>query len=316
MDVDQLTRIAMEVIAPVILMAGVGFLLGGFRVVEPGPIVRVYMTVFAPALAFKAWLDAELSGDDLARVFLFGTIAVAVLYAIALAVSRGLGHDRGMRGAFLNSVIMYNSANYGLPVQEMAFGHLGVVVQPLVLMTQNLICFTLGPVNAASNSPNLWMTLKQVLAMPLTWALVAGGLIHSAGYTWDNLHDDYPMLWAPLDYFQRALVPVALLSLGVQLSRVKLHGKVLNIAMACLLRLLVAPLVGLPVGLLLGIRGELLAILVVSISFPSAVFASILATEFKNHEDFSAAVVFVSTIISIVTVTAVIYLSKVYLVPA
>lgn len=314
MDIAQLTKIAAEVIAPVIVMAGVGFLLGWRRVLEPEPIARIYMAVFAPSLAFVKLLGAELSGAQLGQILLFCFISVAILIVLARLVSGALHHDRGMRGAFANSLIMYNSANYGLPVQKLAFPGLGAEIQPIVLMTQNLVGFTLGSFNAASNSPSLLATARQVLMMPLTWGLAAGALCRLASITPGQLEADVPMLWRPISYFSDALVPVALLSLGVQLSRVKLRGKVLILLLGSALRLLVAPLVGLAVGWLLGLRGELLAVLVVSLSFPTAVFSAVLATEFKNHEDYAAAVVFVSTVMSIVTVTLVIYLTKVYLV--
>lgn len=315
MNVDLLINIALGIIAPVIIMAGVGFVVGWLRVVEPEPIAKIYMTIFAPSLAFTKLLDVSLSGSELGQVFLFCFTSVAILVVLARLTSAGLRHDRGMRGAFANSVIMYNSANYGLSVQELAFPGLGSVIQPIVLMAQTTICFSLGSFNAASNSPSLWGTVKRVLGMPLTWALAIGAACRLAGVTGSDLKTGLPMLWTPLLYFSAALIPVALLSLGVQLSRVRVHGKMLNISLGCLLRLLVAPVVGLAVGyLLLGIRGELLAILVVSISFPTAVFSSVLATEFRNHEDYAAAVVFVSTVLSIVTVTVVIYLAKVYLV--
>ena len=199
MNVDALMEIALGVIAPVILMAAVGFLLGRLRVVEPEPVARIYMVVFAPALAFKALLAQDLSGDDLGRVVLFCFISVGLLMLVAYAASRALRHDRGMRGAFVNSVILYNSANYGFPVQELAFPGLGPVIQPIVLMTQNLVAFTLGPFNAASNSPSLWATARRLATMPLTWALVLGALLHLAGLTWDGLKRDVPILWTPLN---------------------------------------------------------------------------------------------------------------------
>lgn len=324
MDFRQLVAIATDVIAPVIVMAGVGYVVGALKIVAPAPVAKLYMTVFAPALVLKAWLGANLGGGDLTDIFLFCFISVGVLHVLSYGISRAMGHDRGMRGAFVNSVILYNSANYGLAVQAMAFpkpavvlpgagGHFGEVIQPLVLVTQQLVAFTIGAFNAASNRPNLMLTLKQLLLMPITWALAAGALLHSSGYTWTALREDYPIVWSPLNYFQGALVPVALLSLGVQLSQVRISGKVLNIVVGCLLRLLVGPLVGVVVGYLLGIRGDLYAILVVSLSFPSAVFSSVLATEFGNHEDYAAAVVFLSTVISVVTVTVVIFLSQTHL---
>jgi predicted permease len=316
MDFSHLSHIAIAIIAPVILMTGVGFLLGWRRILEPEPIATLYMTVFTPAMALKGWLAADLSGGDLANVFLFSILVAVALQIVANIISRFLGHDRAMRGAFANGAVMYNSANYGLPVQKMAFGERGGNLQTLVLMIQSLVAFTLGSFNAASNSPNMKATAIQVLKMPVMWATILGGLIHwRTNITWSNLETNMPMLWAPLNFFQDALVPVALISLGVQLSRVKVHGKALVIVLACFLRLVLGPLAGLGIGLAMGLRGEMLAILVVSVSFPTAVFSSVVASSFKNHEDFAAAQVFVSTVASIVTVTLVIYLSKVYIVP-
>ncbi|MBN2582291.1 MAG: AEC family transporter [Planctomycetes bacterium] len=333
MNTDLLIRIALEIILPVLVMAGVGFLVGWRRMVEPEPIAKVYMTIFAPALAFCSVVNAELTAERLGQVFLFCFTSVAILYLLSQAVSRLMGHDRGMRGAFINSVVIYNSANYGLPVQELAFpqspaggaGIYGSAIQPIILLTQNIVGFTLGAFNAASDSPSLLSTLKRVVLMPLTWGVIIGLAVRACGLTVQDLQQHVPMIWQPLVYFRNALVPVALLSLGVQLSRVRIHGKVLNISVGVFLRLIVGPLVGLCVGLglralgaylgssLLVIENRLLAILVVSLSFPTAVFSAVLATEFRNHPDYAAATVFVSTVLSIVTVTAAIYLAHVHL---
>ena len=212
MNIEALIDIALGVIAPVIVMAAVGFLLGWLRVIDPEPVAKIYMTVFAPALAFKALLAQNLTGHDLGRVLLFCFVSVAALFVLARLVSRGLGHDRGMKGAFANSVVLYNSANYGFPVQELAFPGLGPLIQPIVLMTQSIVAFTLGPFNAASNSPSLWATARRLVTMPLTWALVLGAALHLAGVTWDGLKNDVPVVWTPLNYFQGALVPVAVVT--------------------------------------------------------------------------------------------------------
>lgn len=338
MDTQLLSTIALGVIAPVLVMAGVGFLLGWFRVVEPGPIAKLYMNIFAPALALVNVVDARLTGEQFGQVVIFNMVCLAALLVLTRAASAALGHDRAMRGTFANSVVLYNSANYGLPVQELAFpkaeavdGVHGSVIQPIVLIVQSATAFSLGPFNAASNAPGLLATLRRMALMPMIWALVLGMMLRSAGVTVEHLQTHVPMIWTPITYFQAALVPVALLSLGVQLSRVRIHGKVLNIALGSSLRLLVGPLVGLAVGLamrwlgglvgtgplagLLSVSDPLLAILIVSISFPTAVFTSVLATNFRNHEDYAAATVFVSTVGSIITVTAVIYLTKTALWP-
>ncbi|NIA21788.1 MAG: hypothetical protein GWP05_07470 [Anaerolineaceae bacterium] len=324
MDTEQLTLIAMKVIAPVIVMLAIGFVLGWRKIIEPEPLARMYLFIFAPALIFVNMVSADMTGTQLGQVLLFCFTSVAILFLLAQGVSRLLGHDRGMRGAFTNSIIIYNSANYGLPVQQQAFGDFGGAIQALVLVTQSLTGFTLGMFMAASNSPSLAATIKRIIKVPIIWGLIIGALCRSVGLGAERI-ETVPLVWVPLKTLAVALVPVALLSLGAQLSRVKIHGKMLNISVGVFMRLIVGPAVGLGVGLALRVLGaqlgyeflmisdRLLAVLVVSISFPTAVFSAVLATEFRNNADYAAAAVFVSTLISIMTVTAVIYLANIHL---
>jgi malate permease and related proteins len=309
MNTELLSKIALEVILPVIIMTAVGLVLGWRRILDPEPTARLYLYTFAPALAFVNVLEANFSGDDFRQILMFCGLSLVVLLGITQGLGRILKYDRGKRGAFSNSVILYNSANYGLPVMQQAFGTLGGLIQALVLTLQSLTSFTLGSYLAATNSPSLWATTKRIFAVPLIWALLLAVALRYCGLTLGHVMS-VPTIWLPLAAFKLALVPAALLSLGVQLSRVSIHGKVRDIFLGTTMRLIIGPLVGLGVGLLLKIPGPLLGPLVVSISFPSAVMSSVLATDFANHEDYAAATVFVSTVASLVTVTATIYLAQ------
>ncbi|MCD0163314.1 AEC family transporter, partial [Deinococcus sp. 6YEL10] len=99
-----------------------------------------------------------------------------------------------------------------------------------------------------------------------------------------------------------------LLSLGLQLGAggwPRLHGRLWLAAAA---RLIGGPLLGLGVGALCGLRGESLAVLILSASMPTAVNALLIAREYDGDTDTVAGVVLLSTLGSVVTITAVVAL--------
>jgi predicted permease len=118
-------------------------------------------------------------------------------------------------------------------------------------------------------------------------------------------------LWVPLSYFSDGLVAMALVTLGVQLSKTEHRQPFGRISWALALRLLIAPLIGWALVPVFGFTGETARMMIVSTSFPTAVNTALLAHEFKADAHFATAAVFYSTIASMFTVTLLIVLVRV-----
>jgi predicted permease len=69
------------------------------------------------------------------------------------------------------------------------------------------------------------------------------------------------------------------------------------------IRLLAAPLIALALALALGVSGLTRQVSIVQSAMPTAVFSGVLATEFGNDSDFVTAVILVSTLLSILTLS-------------
>jgi predicted permease len=104
---------------------------------------------------------------------------------------------------------------------------------------------------------------------------------------------------------------MALITLGVQLSKTAARATLPRLGWALALRLLVGPIVGWGVALLFGFHGEMLRTMILSTSFPTAVNTALIAHEFNADSEYATGAVFWSTMFSMVTVTALIVVLKV-----
>jgi predicted permease len=87
------------------------------------------------------------------------------------------------------------------------------------------------------------------------------------------------------------------------LARTSLAGELKVIGLATFVRLAVAPAVALVLAAWLGLTGMTRQACVTEASMPTAVTTIILATEFEAEPQFVAGVVFVSTLVSAITLT-------------
>ncbi len=119
------------------------------------------------------------------------------------------------------------------------------------------------------------------------------------------------LVLVPLGYIAKGFVAIALVTLGAQLSEIKLEIKVRDILVSSLTRLILSPLLGFLLVWAMGIRGVLAQALIIGVSTPSAVNTALLAKEFDNEPEYASQIVFVSTILSALTVSLVIYLTDI-----
>ena len=100
--------------------------------------------------------------------------------ATSLGVAYLRGIDPDQRRAMLMTSIFYNSGNYGLPLQDLAFreANLNVFAQSLqvfVMIVQNLTSFTIGIMLAAGRAGDgqLKQNLLHIARFPPVYAIVA-----------------------------------------------------------------------------------------------------------------------------------------------
>lgn len=287
-----------QVLLPVLAMFGLGWVLDRKFTFDLNTCVKLNIYLFVPAFMFVHVVKSDLSGELALRVVGFTACIIASMFLLAEVIGRIAGYDTPKRRSMQMAAMFYNSANYGIPLMTLAFPQVGAVFQVFIVLVQNLTTFTVG-LFLANSAHTGWRVVVPMLRQASIWAIIAAiavrlGHVPVQQWRW---------LWVPLNYFSDGLVAMALVTLGVQLSKTEHRQPLGRISWALALRLLIAPLIAWALVPLFGFTGETARILIVSTSFPTAVNTALLAHEFKADSHFAAAAVFYSTMASMVTVT-------------
>ncbi len=252
--------------------------------------------VFTPCLAFSSLASSDVGVEEVGRIGLFVVVTTTIIGGIAWALACLLHLSPPDTSSLLLVAMFGNVGNYGLPFNELAFGQRGSERAVIYMIVSSVLVFSLGILVAArvqGSAPS--QMLSKMAHLPIVYALLLAGLARLG------------VLPVP-DPIQKAVaivaqgtVPLMLLILGMQLSEVHIHGKWRLISLASGVRLLLAPLIALPLAGLLGLTGLPAQVSIIEASMPSAVYAIILSIEFDLALDLTTGVVFLTTLLSPVT---------------
>ncbi|MGG6314540.1 AEC family transporter [Paenibacillus macerans] len=303
----MIADIILEVVLPIFVLIGLGALMQRAFKLDLYTLAKINFYYVTPAVVFLSMYESEMSAELLGSVTGFYILYVLLLYGVSWLAGRRLKFGPGMRAAFTNSLILDNSGNYGLPINQLAFkgDPLAASVQALVMTFQSLVTFTYGvmSVQRAKSGGTLKAALVGFLKMPVPYALVLGMALHVL---------DLPLPYfvsKPLGYIADSMVAIALLTLGAQIVKYPLRLDRLDVYASVALRLLIGPAIGFALILLLDLKGIPAQALLIASGMPTGVNSTILAEEYDNEPDFASQTVLISTLLNIITITALISLS-------
>jgi len=287
-------------------MVSIGIVLEKIFHLDIRTLSKLNFYLFSPILIFMLLYETAIPTEQISSTVIFFVIFMILQYILVEIVIRLRGYRPSMRSAMRNSVLFYNSANYGIPLNQLAFAGNKVTlgVQIIIMMFQSLIPNTYGIYSVNKHKASFKQVWKTILGMPVIYVIPIAFIFR--GYQISIPEAVY----IPLGYIYDAFIGTALLTLGVQLGQMKWkisRELLVDVSISGALRLIAGPLLAWLVTVLLGLDGLLAAALIVSSAVPTSLSSVLLAVEFDNEMEFSSQAVFVSTIISMITVTVVIY---------
>jgi predicted permease len=306
----MLADIILEVVLPVFVLIGIGSWMQRVFRLDLYTLAKINFYCITPAAVFMSMYHSDISGELLGTITLFYALYVLILYLIGTLVARPMKLSKSMKAAFNNSIMLDNSGNYGMPINALVFNSdpLASSIQAFIMSLQSLLTFTYGvlSIQGAKLKGNYRIVLIGFIKMPVPYALVVGLLLHA-------LHVPLPVFISqPLTYAQQSMVAVALLTLGAQIVKYPLRLYRLDVYVSVFLRLLIGPAIGCILVFSLGIQGVPAQALLIASGMPTGVNSSILAEEYNNEPDFAAQTVLISTLLNIVTITALISLARTF----
>lgn len=287
-----------NVLLPVLLIAGSGYLLAKLTGIKSDGLVTLVFYILSPCLIFYSLYSQQVSESAISSLVIFVVSLHTILFIIGAVLFRLFHWDDDSRVAGTLALFLNNGGNYGLPIVLFAFGDVGFQFAVLYVVVHAAMQAVLG-VGLASwkKGMSIWKLLRNVVSVPWFYALIAALVLRSTG----TILPDSAI--KPIEMLAQATIPVMLLLLGVQLAQVKITSVLPRATVVAGLKLLIPPLLSWGLTAALGIHGLLRSVLIIEGSTPTAVNALLLSLQYDRRPDLTASILLLTTVGNLVTMT-------------
>ena len=284
-------------ILPIILISGAGFLLGKLITVDSRTLGRVVFYLFSPLLIFDLLVKSKLDYQQAIITIAYTATVIATLSILAFLLGKLLRLKRPMLLAVIITVAFGNTGNYGLPLISFAFGEQALAYASIYFVTTTILLNTAGVLIASLGHMDLKTALLGLFKVPLIYAVALALLLNSTGFI-------LPAAFVrTIDLAAGGSIPLMLVLLGLELTRVEWTNSLRALGLGVFLRLIIGPIVGILFTKVYNIDGAARSGDILQASMPAAVATTVLASEYNLEPSLVTAIVFAGTLLSPLTLT-------------
>jgi predicted permease len=294
--------IFIDVLVPVFAVVGAGFVIARTVGGKPETLAVLAYWVLGPAFIFDVLATTDLEGVVVGKVVGATALTMVLVGGLASSAGRLTGAGLPLMGATVMTSIFGNVGNFGLAISAFALGDDVLPMAGVVFVTVNTLGILSGVGLAELRKGSVARAVKTAFLSPLALAVIPAFLV--------NINDVELPLWLdrPIGLMAAAMIPVMLLTLGIQLGRMPKALPQRVVATPIAIKLVVSPLVAFVAVALLGLAGVAGDVVILQAAMPAAVFTSLIALEHDLEADFVTSVVLSGTLVSVVTLPVVIAL--------
>lgn len=282
---------------PILLISGAGYTLGKTLHLDGRPFGRLIFYLLIPILVFRLLTENALPFERLAQMMGFAAATILGVGGLAYLIGRLLRLEPSLLTVLVLTTMLSNTGNYGLPLVSFAFGPEALTYAGVYFITSSLLTNTVGVLIASLGRMQPRQALLGLLKVPAIYGILLAVLVIHFNLT-------FPApLTRTIDLLADATIPLMLILLGLELGRVTWnhHGKVISLSV--FLRLVVGPLLGLGFAGLFHLPPTARQAGVTEAGVPAAVMNTVLASEYQLDSPLVTVIVFVSTLLSPLTLT-------------
>jgi predicted permease len=297
MEINALLATFAENLLPILLLGGVGFMLGKLIAVDSRSLGRLVFYTFSPILVFNLILHTNLGSGEILITMGYALVACTLTGVLALAFGWFMHFERPVLMALIMTSAFGNTGNYGLPLVSFAFGKQALAFASLFFVTNSILFNTAGVLMASLGHMDLRTAFNGIFKVPGVYAVLLAFLLN-------RFHVVLPFpLIRTVELAAAGSIPLMLVLLGLELSRVSWSYSMKPIGLSVALRLIAGPVIGLLLAVPFGLQGSARYGNVTETAMPAAVTNMVLAAEYGLDTSLVTAMVFLSTVLSPLTLT-------------
>jgi len=295
-----------ETILAIILMILIGYLSKRIGLLKPEDSItlnKVVVNIAIPALIFLAMYGADLSNIKVLFPITLICIITGILSGVIVYIfSRTRGYSKKTKWTLVGTSTLFNSGFLGYPVVLGIYGATGLVRAVFYDMGSTILFLSLGILFIFIFGGKYSSIIKRTLLFPPLWGIILG-------VTANIMHINPGFI--PLDvlkYLSGAAIPIIMISLGLSLEVGGLTSYFEAATFVSVIRLIISPLIALVMVSIIGLGSLEGTVSVVEAGMPSAMLSLVLAASYDLDVKVAAACIFLSTVLSMITLPILIYL--------
>ena len=286
-----------EVLFPVFFIVGIGYFIGRKNKNFDTSFITDYSANFgAPALFIFAITSSGVKFDIFAEYFIYSIIALTsfAIVGIIFLIAMKKDYIRELPPFFLP-----NTGNMGIPICLFAYGSLGMGVAAAISSLVVLLHFTLNIFLASKK-----MDVNIILKSPSTYAVII-----SVAFLYYDLEMPKFVINSVM-LLGYAMIVLILMSLGISLTQLKVFS-IKSSIISSIGRVIIGPLIGFLLIKIFNLTGYAAGVLLIQSSMPSAILTYLIASMYspKKIVDNISSMIVVSTLMSLITVPIIVFLS-------
>lgn len=290
-----------------LLLAGYGAKrTGALKVADARVVNSIVINLTMPAFIFLSIHRQSLSSAMIKTPVLAMVVEMVVL-GLAYASARALKLNRQTTGGLMLAAAFGNTGFLGYPMVAAAFPHSASAMPTAVMYDEfgmSMVLNSVGVAIATSFAGKRFepSSLLEFLKTPLFAATIVALALRNVYVP--------PVIMKTLHFLGAGTVPLAMISIGLSLSATSLRKYPTALGVSFLLKMVALPLlmwIALP---LIGVTGTIRQVAILESAVPSAVVSGVIAGRYGANQEFVAAAIFATTLLSVAVMPAVLMLVR------
>jgi len=294
--------LSFNVVLPLFICISLGYFLKRVGMCDEkalNVINKMCFKVFLPIYLFYNIYTTDLSAAFHAKLIVFAVGGLIAVFLVLMLLIPRMEKENARRGVLIQAIFRSNFALFGLPVAlslcgEERIGPTSVLLGLTVPVFNVLAVISLETFRGGK--PDVKQMLRGIVTNPLIIASVIGIIFYYL-----KIQLPYGVEKSVVD-LGRVATPLSLVALGGSFTIGKVKGYKKQLLLGVLGRLVVVPAIMISLGILLGLRNELLIPVMIMFGAPTAVSSFPMAQQMGGDGELAAELVVFSSGFAILTI--------------
>lgn len=305
---------SINVTMPIFLVMVIGYILKQIGMLNDNFVTVANKFNFKVTLPFMLFKD--IAGVDIKAVFdikyvLFCAIVSTICFWVVWGTAKLLVRDKTIRGAFVQSSFRGSAAVMGLAFIQNIYG--SSAMGPLMIVSAVplynifsviVLTFEVNDSTGIDKKAKIRQAGINICKNPIILSILAGLIVGLLGIQFPTLVNK------TVSNVAQMATPLALITIGAGFEGRKALAKIAPTMASSMIKLVLQPLVFLPVAAWMGFSGEKMIAILIMLASPTTPSCYIMAKSMNNDEVLTASVIVTTTLMAAFTLTGWIFLLK------